>query len=205
MTKKAIIYDLDNTIYPVSSIGESLFAPFLLLINEYPEHQGNIDEIKQDMFRKPFQLVAAEHQFGRELTQRGLNLLHEITYTGPISYFNDYPEIKKIVARRFLVTTGFYNLQYSKIRGLGIEHDFAEIHVVDPLTSTQTKKDVFADIMQRHNYAATDVLVVGDDPESEIKAALVLGIDAILYDKQNRYPNTALNKISHYGELAQYV
>lgn len=201
MNKKAIIYDLDNTIYPVHSIGESLFEPFLKLINEYGEHRGNIHAIKSDMMRKPFQIVAAEHHFNPELLQRGLNLLQKITYAGPISYFDDYPVIKSIPAERFLVTTGFYNLQYSKIRGMGIEGDFTEIHVVDPLTSAKTKKDVFADIIQRYHYNASDVLVVGDDPGSEIKAAIELGIDTVLYDKFNLYPQTNLYRISNYNEL----
>ena len=203
MNKKAIIYDLDNTIYPVSAVGDSLFEPFLTLITQCPEHDGDFDAIKSDMFRKPFQAVAAEHHFSARLTQMGLDFLRDVTYNGPISYFDDYPEIKNIKAERFLVTTGFYNLQYSKIRGMGIENDFAEIHVVDPLTSTQTKKDVFADIMHRHNYALSDVLVVGDDPESEIKAALELGIDAVLYDKPGRHSDTKLLRITNYAALAE--
>jgi len=203
MNKKAIIYDLDNTIYPVHSIGESLFEPFLKLITQYPEHDGDFDAIKSDMFRKPFQVVSAEHHFSDELISRTIELLQTMTYQGEIRYFDDYPAIKNIKAERFLVTTGFYNLQYSKIRGMGIADDFAEIHVVDPLTSTKTKKDVFADIMQRHNYEVSDVLVVGDDPESEIKAALALGIDTVLYDKNNCHiQHTALYKITSFNELA---
>jgi putative hydrolase of the HAD superfamily len=205
MIKKAIIYDLDNTIYPVHSIAESLFIPFLKLIDEYNQYLDNINAIKSDMMRMSFQVVAAKYHFNEELIQRGLNLLQSITYTGPINYFNDYPEIKNIFAERFLVTTGFYNLQYSKIRGMGIENDFTEIHVVDPLTSIKTKKDVFADIMQRHNYNASDVLVVGDDPESEIKAAAELGIDTVLYDKFDRYPQTTLYKITDYKELVNRI
>lgn len=203
MNKKAIIYDLDNTIYPVDSIGESLFEPFLKLISEYPEHDVDIAKIKDDMMRKPFQVVAAEHHFSDELISRTITLLRTMTYQDEIKYFDDYPQIKKINAERFLVTTGFYNLQCSKIHGMGIADDFTEIHVVDPLTSTQTKKDVFADIMQRHNYKPQEVLVVGDDPESEIKAALALGIDTVLYDKNNRHiQHTARYKITSFSELA---
>jgi putative hydrolase of the HAD superfamily len=206
MNKKAIIYDLDNTIYPVHTIAESLFEPFIKLINQYSEHTATIDAIKGDMMRKPFQVVAAQHNFSEDLIQRGNRLLQDMTYTGPISYFDDYPVIKTIPAQRFMVTTGFYNLQYSKIRGMGIENDFAEIHVVDPTTSAKTKKDVFADIMNRHNYTADELLVIGDDPASEIKAAIELGIDTVLYDKDNRYQqHPALYKISDFNELVRLV
>jgi putative hydrolase of the HAD superfamily len=71
---------------------------------------------------------------------------------------------------------------------LNIEADFVEIHIVDPEKSPLTKKDVFADIMARHNYTAEDVLVIGDDPESEIKAAKALGIDTFLFDPEGKHP-----------------
>jgi putative hydrolase of the HAD superfamily len=203
MIKKAIIYDLDNTIYPVNSIGDALFEPFLALMQGYPEHDHHIDNIKNDMFRKPFQVVATEYNFNDELSQRGLKLLEQLTYSGPIYYFEDYPLIKTISADRFLVTTGFSNLQYSKIKGMGIGGDFMEIHVVDPLQSSRTKKDVFTEIMQKYGFVADDVLVVGDDPNSEIKAAAELGIDTVLYDKYDRYQqHPALYKIGDFKELA---
>lgn len=202
MHKKAIIYDLDNTIYSVPTIGEQLFAPLFKLITESGEHHNNLDRIKDDIMRKPFQVVAAVHQFSDELTQKGVSLLKELTYTGEIIPFDDYLEIKHIPGERYLVTTGFLNLQFSKISGMGIEQDFSEIHVVDPTTSEKTKKDVFADIMERHQYKPAEVLVVGDDPESEIRAAQELGIDTVLYDKYKRYPNPSADyTISDFKEL----
>jgi putative hydrolase of the HAD superfamily len=101
--------------------------------------------------------------------------------------FADYHLIKVIPIKKFLVTTGFTNLQRSKIKMLGIENDFEEIHIVDPEVSAITKKDVFAGIMKRHDYHVEDLLVVGDDPESEIKAAIELGIDTFLFDPGNKY------------------
>ncbi|MCU7551030.1 HAD family hydrolase [Chitinophagaceae bacterium LB-8] len=202
MNKKAIIFDLDNTIYPVSSIGDKLFASLYQLIHDSGEHEENFEDIKADILRKPFQLVAATHGFSNELTERGINLLKNTAYEDEIMPFDDFIEIRRIPGERFLVTTGFTKLQYSKIHGMNIEADFKEIHVIDPQTSGQTKKDVFADILHRHRYAPTEVLVIGDDLESEIKAARELGIDTVLYDKYNLHPNhPATYKISDFKEL----
>jgi putative hydrolase of the HAD superfamily len=57
--------------------------------------------------------------------------------------------------------------------------------------------------MERNSYRPEEVLVVGDDPESEIKAAMDLGIKAVLYDKIKHYPENAsdLTKIADFGEL----
>lgn len=52
-------------------------------------------------------------------------------------------------------------------------------------------------------YAKSDIIVVGDDIQSEINAAQDLGIDAVLYDKFNLYRHeTAVLKIADFKELS---
>jgi putative hydrolase of the HAD superfamily len=114
--------------------------------------------------------------------------------------------VKDLVADKFLVTTGFLKLQQSKVEGMKIRNDFKEIHIVDPSTSDRTKKDLFAEIIERHGYHKSEVLVVGDDPQSEIKAAQDLGIDAILYDKSGLHKGiTSIRRIENFKELIDLV
>ena len=92
-------------------------------------------------------------------------------------------------------------MQLSKIKHLGIENDFKEIHVVNPVITS--KKEVFADIVQRYNYNPEEVLVVGDDPESEIAAAKALGIPTVLYDKNSKQTSDETDyTIAHFGGLS---
>lgn len=213
MGKKAIIFDLDNTIYSVHSIGDELFATLFEMIRQDGHHSENMEEIKDDIMRRPFQMVARDFQFSRELTENGMVLLNELTYEGKIEPFKDYQFVKNLAIDKFLVTTGFPKLQQSKVTGMKIEQDFKEIHIVDPSTSDKTKLDVFADIMKRHGYAREELLVVGDDLHSEIKTAQDLGIDAVLYDNFNRHNNIAtpsdhsasLPVISDFKQLSQFL
>jgi putative hydrolase of the HAD superfamily len=94
-------------------------------------------------------------------------------------------------------------LQHSKIRALGVVGDFEEIHVVDPAgPGPGSKREVFADILRRHGWGPAQVLVVGDDPESELKAAHELGIETVLYDHHGRQPaGQATYHIRHYADL----
>lgn len=200
--KKAIIFDLDNTIYGVRTIGNELFASLLQCIQESGEYDSDFEAIKQDIMRKPFQVVAATHHFSKKLSQQGINLLSNLTYTGSIQYFSDYETTRNITLEKYLVTTGFTLLQQSKIDGMNIRSDFNEIHIIDPATSDKTKKDVFAGIIERNGYRINEVLVVGDDLHSEIKAAQDLGIEAVLYDKYNLYPDeNILPKINDFEQL----
>jgi len=203
MRKRAVILDLDNTIYPVRSIADEFFPPLFELIHKDGTHEDQFDQIKKEIMRRPFQLVAKEFAFSNELIEQGMNFLKGATYLGKIKAFDDYAEVKKLNIDKFLVTTGFVQLQQSKITGMKIQNDFKEIHIVDPTQVTQTKKDVFADIMSRHHYDKSEVLVVGDDPKSEIKAAQDLGIDVVLYDKEGLYKNlNGIKRINDYKDLA---
>lgn len=201
MRKKAIILDLDNTIFPVPSIGHKLFAPLFALIEQEGSHKDELEKIKDEVMRRPFQHVAKDHHFSEALTQKCVAILKELAYNDKIEPFEDYALVKRWPVDKFLVTTGFVKMQQSKVDSMGLAPDFKEIHIVDPATTNKTKKDVFADIIQRHGYAKEEMLVIGDDPNSEIKAARELGIDAVLYDKFKRYPDTTLTTIHHYEQL----
>lgn len=206
LQKKAIILDLDNTIYPVAAIGKEVFAPLMELIRETNDFNDQLSEIEQEIKRKPFQHVAAKFMFSPTFARQCYFLLMKTTYDKPIEPFADYALLKTLPVDRYLVTSGFKNLQWSKIRNLGIEQDFKEIHVVDALTSNLTKKAVFADILERTGLQTGEVLAIGDDLESEIKAAKELDIDYVLYDKIGMYTTLAEpRKIVDYRNVLDFI
>jgi|GEM_PF-5453456 len=88
--------------------------------------------------------------FPEELSNKCYALLTSMTYDKPMATFEDYSILRELPMDRYLVTSGFHRFQWSKIRSLGIERHFREIHVVDATTSRLTKKSVFADIIGRH-------------------------------------------------------
>jgi putative hydrolase of the HAD superfamily len=189
--KKAYIFDLDNTIYPVASIADELFAPLFQLIKNSDPHEKDFEAIKFNIMRKPFQVVATQYDFSQALIKQATELLKQLTYAKKMFPYDDYACIKEIPADRFLVTTGFTNMQQSKVRQLGIERDFKEIHIIDPTITQHTKKDVFAGIRDKYNYSAQQMVIIGDDPDSEIRAGNELTMDTVLYDKNNLHPHSA--------------
>ncbi|MBS1511900.1 MAG: HAD family hydrolase [Bacteroidetes bacterium] len=206
MPKKAIIFDLDNTIYPVHSIGDTLFAPLFNLIFQEGNFSKQATQIKKEIMRRPFQYVAQQFGFGEALTKAGNALLQQTVYAGPIAPFEDYSFTQAIKLDKFLVTTGYTQLQQSKIDGMKINDDFKAIYIVDPQQSSLTKKDVFLSIIQTYGYTITELLVVGDDLHSEIKAAHELGIDAVLYDRLQLHTNEqSFPVITHFNQLEKFL
>ncbi|MDB5143992.1 MAG: dUMP phosphatase, partial [Mucilaginibacter sp.] len=165
-----------------------------------------VTQIKDEMTRRPFQHIADKFQLEDELRNKMVDTLKNMTYDLPMQPFEDYEHIRSIPLDKFLVTTGFVKLQMSKVKMLGIEQDFKTIHIVDPEVNNQTKKDVFAEIMDTHNYSPDELLVIGDDPESEIKAATALGIDAVLYDPGNKHPDAMVtHRIKNFKKIADIL
>jgi len=204
----ALILDMDNTIFPSNSISDELFEPIYQLLEKHKDQVGeeNIQEIKKLMSKKAWQKIAEEYDFNEELTKEGADILRETTYEKPIAPFEDYTLVKANTLDKYLVTMGFTKMQWSKIKMLNIEADYKEVLVNDPETTEDTKKEVFQSLIEKYNLNPQEVLVIGDDPESEIKAGNDLQMPTVLYDRMNEYEDKhAKHHIHHYSELAAII
>ncbi|WDF54313.1 HAD family hydrolase [Mucilaginibacter sp. KACC 22063] len=186
---KALILDLDNTIFKSKTISDDVFAEIKTLMHEYRGNISNeqLDEIWDQLSRTPFQKIADNYPFKEGFKEKGIEILKETVYNGTATPYKDYELIQSIPLEKYLVTFGFVKLQNSKVDALGIRGDFKEVHIVDPELRPITKKDIFQQIMDEHGYSKEDLLVIGDDPESEIKAAKELKIKTYLYDPESRF------------------
>lgn len=208
MQKLTLIIDLDNTIYPVKAIGDKLFKSLFELL-EKPEFKlsaSTIEKAKKQIMRVPFQKVADEFKFPPNLTDQALELLRNLTYDDKIDPFDDYKYLRELDALKFLLTTGFIKLQESKIERLGIRKDFEEIFIIDPDKSKLTKKDMMQKIIRDYDLEKSGVVIVGDDAESEIKAARDLNLTSFLLDPENQYPDgIATYKRTRLKDLLPYL
>lgn len=203
---KALILDLDNTIYPVPAIGDQLFAPLFALIKKSGDYEGDFEEIRRTIMRKPFQQVAKQYQFGQALYDQALPLIARLVLTVPVEPFPDYEVVRKLPHKKFLVTAGFTKMQRSKIDRMGIAGDFEEVFIVDRSVSDDTKKSVFESILQQYGLAPQEVLIIGDDLESEIRAGQELGAGVVLFDRKSKEPAQGeVPVINNYNQLGQYL
>jgi FMN phosphatase YigB (HAD superfamily) len=180
---KALIFDLDNCLAAANEVGEALFEPVFEAIRE--ANQGTLSEeaLNQafaDCWRRPLDWVAGQHGFSAAMRAAGLKMFAAIEVTRPMRGYDDLAILAELPGQRFLVTSGFRRLQASKIRALGIEHLFAAIYI-DAIDDGERrgKQDLFADILRTYQLGLEEVLVVGDDPESEIAAGNRLGLKTV--------------------------
>ena len=85
--------------------------------------------------------------------------------------YGDLAVLKELPVQRFLVTSGFRRLQESKVRALDFADWFAAIHI-DAIDEVERKGKygIFEELLTRHGLPPEAVLVVGDNPDSEIEA-----------------------------------
>jgi putative hydrolase of the HAD superfamily len=184
--KKALFFDLDDTIYSAESVVDDMYKELFDLLR--PEVSEEVLKgIRKDILTTPFHIVADRYTLDQDLKDEALRLSLDMRYNGPMETFKDYSLTLDIPAERFLITAGYVKLQKSKIQQLGIEKDFKGIFIPDPYKSDLTKLDIFKMIMTKYDYAPSDILVIGDNPESEILAGMDLGIDTYLYDFEGKF------------------
>jgi putative hydrolase of the HAD superfamily len=110
----------------------------------------------------------------------GWEAFRRVEVTRPMRGYGDLDLLPELGDARFLVTSGFRRLQESKVRALGIASHFTAI-VVDAVDEPDRlgKERIFTDLITRFRLNPEDVLVVGDNVESELAAARRLGIRSV--------------------------
>jgi len=177
---KAVIFDLDNTIFPTKSITKELAQPVWDAIrysnDNYFSKQG-INDVFSDCYCMPMREVALKHKFPQKMTDAVEIGFSKMAIEYPLTTYKDYPVLGTIAPEKLLVTSGNIHFQNLKINKLNIRNDFKEIFIHDdgnPSHSGKTK--LFESILKKYRLNNKEVLVIGDNIHSEICAGNSLGI-----------------------------
>lgn len=177
---RAIIFDLDNCLAAANEVGEELLEPVFAAVrvaNDGALTESELHAAFRDCWVHAFDVVAARYDFTSRMRAAGWEAFRRIEVRTPMHGYGDLALLPSLGERRFLVTSGFRRLQESKVRALGIEACFEAV-VVDAIDepARHGKERIFRDLMSQFRLDAADVLVVGDNPESELAAAARLDL-----------------------------
>lgn len=200
---KAIIFDLDDTLYDCSGtlvlkskklaakiISKALKcseAEALELQLELEERLGP----KADISREIANLYNLPEEFCREIsnTINTLEVEDAILFPDAIDAIN---KLKRTGYKLFLVTLGKKEWQERKIKVLGLENVFDEIIITDnPLG----KEKCFKEILIKYDLKPEQVLCVGDKIKDEIEVGKKLGMSTALM-KHGRHYNFYKSEIN---------
>lgn len=177
---KVAIFDLDNCLCPATAAGTRLFAPAFAAIRQANRGAVEAETLERALFEcwyTAFDLVARLYCFSDEMVSAGREAFAQLEITEPIEGYADLHLVQHLPLRRFLVTSGFRRLQQSKIQRLGLERCFEGIFIdaIDE-PSHPGKQTLFERILEGARCSPRDVLVIGDNPLSELVAGRNLGM-----------------------------
>jgi phosphoglycolate phosphatase-like HAD superfamily hydrolase len=179
----AIIFDLDSCLSAADEAGAQLFQPAFDAIS-HANHGSHTPAILEqafaEMWRVPFDTVAQKYCFTPSMRDAGWQALLPLEVRTPMSGYGDLSALQELPVKRFLVTSGFRRLQESKIRALGITPLFTAIYVnaIDEPTR-HGKQGIIEGILRDHQLQPSQVLIVGDNPDSELGVGRGLGISTV--------------------------
>jgi putative hydrolase of the HAD superfamily len=209
MKGKAIILDLDDTIFRTKSMDSKIFVPFFddLLTRLKPTHdQLTISRILSDLWILPIHVIAERYNIPKETIVESAILLNNLRFELNISTYSDYDKVRSYSLPKFLVTTGITNLQKAKISALKIENDFIKTVINDTLVESKTKKEIFEELIQEFDLTPERTYVIGDNPDSEIADGNTLGMVTIQIVRENiTKGNNAVHYIESFDELDKII
>jgi FMN phosphatase YigB (HAD superfamily) len=177
---RALIFDLDNCLADAREVGEDTFFPAFEAIRQANNDTVALevlDEALKDTWRHPFDWIVTRYGFSSEMSSAGFEAFRRIEVKREMHGYGDQSVLSEIPVKKFLVTSGFRRLQESKIAALGITQLFNSI-IVDAIDeeTRRGKRGYFEQIVSDHGLRPGEVMVVGDNADSEIAVGNQLGM-----------------------------
>ncbi len=185
MPTSALLLDLDHTLFDPESIPTSVMEPAFAKLRAAHARIGGVSrEVLEasilELMGSPITLVARKHGWPDELRRAALEASGSAVLPDHLPLFPDVAELVRLPQRKILVTTGVPAVQLQKVAALGLHAWMDAVHVDDALAVPRRgKRAVFAAILADEELDAVEVVVVGDNLESEIAAGAQLGIRTV--------------------------
>ena len=131
--------------------------------------------------------------------------MHELNHSFAINATNQInPNVKETLeylSKKYelvIFTNYYYEVQKKRLEIMGIDKYFKVIYAGDKIPCKPRKESYN---ISRGNYGFNECLVIGDSLSKDYLAPIELGMEAILYDKHNKYKNENYRKINDFKEL----
>ncbi len=201
---KAIIFDLDDTLYDCSGTldlsSKRLAAKIISKAIKCSEAEALKLQLELENRLGPqidtSREIANLHNLPDNFCKGISRTINTLDVESAILFpdtMGSIKELKRMGYKLFLVTVGNKKVQKMKIKVLGLEKAFNEIIIID---NPVGKKQCFEDILTKYRLEPEHVLCVGDKIKDEIDAGKKLGMPTALM-KHGRHYNFHKSKIKN--------
>lgn len=115
-------------------------------------------------------------------------------------------ELKELGFNLHIITNGFKEVQFIKLKNSGIHHFFDDVLCSEEVGEKKPHPKVFQSALQRTNALASSSIMIGDDFTADVIGAEKSGIRGVLFDPENRFKNQSdVDRITQLTEVKQLV
>ena len=179
---KVIIFDLDNCVFDTHSMSEGILDALLATLDQSDLTFHKRQKAKDLLWTTSLDDISSIVGFSGELLSKLHAIYANLEAPDGLKSYGDEFCVKKLPGRKILVSTGYQKFQEGKIAKLGLADLFDEIIldiIGDPTITRKGKRRIFEALMAKNKWAASEVVVVGDNPTSELGAGKALGLTTV--------------------------
>lgn len=174
---KGVIVDFDMCIFDTHSIGErALDAVIEPLRRRWPDVL--CAQVLATLWTTALEDVVVLYQIPDAVAEQMRRAHQMLTVPETACTYGDERYLRAIPAYRVLVTSGYQLWQEAKIRKTRVARLFDRV-IIDAVDNPNTRKGkmrIFQELMDEHAWLPGEVMVVGDNPHSELRAGKELGM-----------------------------
>ncbi|MFO8067981.1 MAG: YjjG family noncanonical pyrimidine nucleotidase [Bacteroidales bacterium] len=144
---------------------------------------GNIE--KEVLKYKRFQLTLEEFGYQDETLAKELGEDYVSLSANKTKLFPDTHSTLAYLKNRYnlyIITNGFHEVQFKKIRNCRLENYFQKIITSEQVGVQKPHVDIFHFALKEANTKAGKSIMIGDDLEGDIKGAKSAGIDQVFFN-----------------------
>jgi len=164
------------------------------------------DFLKSERFRYPLAKMGVDdQQLAEEIGKQYLEILPTKTVLMPHAR-----EMLEYLSAKYpltLLSNGFTEVQYKKIRSSNIEHYFTHVVLSEAAGALKPDKKIFDYALQLNSTTASETIMIGDSYVADIEGARNAGIDQIYYPLnknesiENKPTTYRINSLSEVFEI----
>ena len=228
---KTVFIDLDDTlwdfhanaksslqeIYEIKKLGQyfdsfeqyfSIYAKRNIeLWEEYGKGTISKEELSLERFLHPLIQVGIDNSIlAKEIGEEYLGLLP--TRTMLVEYASDLLEYLYPKYPLTIVSNGFVEVQYKKLKSCHIEHYFSHVVLSEAAQALKPDKRIFEYALQLNNASASETIMIGDSYEADIKGAQNAGIDQLYFNPKSpikEFNKQATHKVTKLQEILEIL
>lgn len=223
---KHIFFDLDHTLWDFEANSDIAFEKIFkqhkleLDVFGFLKHYRGINQQYWKLYREE-KISKAQLRYGRlRDTFDLLNLTVEdaIIDQLAIDYITELPKNNYLFEgthellghlyenyQMHIITNGFNEVQYKKIKNAGLSAYFNEIITSEDAGVKKPNPIIFKYALDKVKALPNEVIMIGDNWEADIMGALNLGIDAIYFNYHKELVGENIKSVNSLIEIKRYL